>query len=137
MLMWVVMRVMLRVMRLLLGRGVTLAATGAAIVDDMGMTWRGRRDRHRPRFGFRPDLAQRTKESAPLHPNEPRADKHDERVADDLDAPTASPIIFAVAPISTAAIATTAVATCSRAEANDSTTPRRQDGCDYWLRPPI
>ena len=37
MLMWVVMRVMLRVMRLLLGRGVTLAATGAAIANDMGM----------------------------------------------------------------------------------------------------
>jgi hypothetical protein len=51
MLMWVVMRVILRVMRLLLGPGITLAATGDAIVNDTGMTWRGRRDRHRPRFG--------------------------------------------------------------------------------------
>jgi hypothetical protein len=41
---------------------------------------------------------------------------------------TVSPIILAVAPISGAAMATivTAVAACSRADANDSTTPRRQ-----------
>ena len=49
--------------------------------------------------------AQRVEKAAALHPEQPRAERGDQRIADDLDQRTASPIVLAVAPSSTAAIA--------------------------------